>query len=119
MVAMSDMFHRLAVEGDINEGDRYSAIIGGWPVLVTRSGGKVFALVNKCSHANSELSGGRIRQGTVMCPLHGARFDLESGKCVGGAYRPLKTFECRIKDGWIEVAIPAEKPALEHLPVSL
>jgi 3-phenylpropionate/trans-cinnamate dioxygenase ferredoxin subunit len=116
---MSDIFHRLTPESDIKEGDLHSTIIEEWPVLVTRFGGKLFALVNKCSHASSELSGGHIRRGMIMCPLHGARFDLASGQCVSGTYRPLKTFECRIQDGWIEVAIPAEKPGPEHQPACL
>jgi nitrite reductase/ring-hydroxylating ferredoxin subunit len=53
----------------------------------------------------------------VTCPLHGARFDLASGKCIGGAYQPLMTFETREADGWIEVEVPAAKPGADQVPV--
>lgn len=54
-----------------------------------------------------------------MCPLHGARFELATGKCLGAAYRDLRVFPLRITDGMIEVAIPDTKPAMEDLPIAL
>ncbi|WP_416878504.1 Rieske (2Fe-2S) protein [Litorimonas sp.] len=90
--------------------DRKSACmkLNDWPVLLIYSSNKVFAMMNMCSHQNSELEGGRIRRGTIMCPLHGARFKLENGENIGGQYPPVKTFNSRIKDAWVEVEIPDE-----------
>ncbi|WP_235209585.1 Rieske (2Fe-2S) protein [Sphingobium sp. Ant17] len=60
-----------------------------------------------------------MRRGAVMCPLHGARFKLDNGECLGGAgYKALKLYPWRESaDGWIEVAVPDEAPGAEHLPV--
>lgn len=69
--------------------------------------------------ACSYLSTGRIRRGAVMCPLHGARFELATGCCMGGAYRDLRTFQVRVVDGIIEVSVPDAKPAMEEIPISL
>ena len=52
-----------------------------------------------------------------MCPLHGARFELASGRCMGGAYKDLRTFPVRVVDGQVEVAVPDAKPGMEELPI--
>ncbi len=111
---MTEEFHRVIAEDELEEGGRHAVFINDWPVLVVRDQGQLHAFINKCTHANSELANGRVRRGTVMCPLHGARFELATGRCIGGPYRPLKLYESRIVDGWIEVAVPEKKPGLEH-----
>jgi anthranilate 1,2-dioxygenase ferredoxin component len=52
-----------------------------------------------------------------MCPLHGARFDLVTGTCIGGVYSALRKFPLRIEDGMIEVAVPSTAPGMADLPV--
>lgn len=61
----------------------------GTPILVVRSGGTVRAYRNLCPHANRPLclpsgkvlvSEGRY----VVCPFHGASFDIATGACAGG-----------------------------------
>ena len=99
------------------EGQMRAASINGWPVLLAMSDGKLHAMLDRCTHAASELSTGRIRRGAVMCPLHGARFDLTTGRCIGGPYDPLMRFETRIEGEWIEVAVPDAAPGFEHIPV--
>ncbi len=101
----------------VAEGASVASVIGGWPVLLARVDGRVCAVINRCSHAASALSEGRVRRGQIMCPLHGARFDLATGRCVGGPYEPLKTFPVHEADGQITVEVPAHPPAAEHLPV--
>lgn len=114
---MGESFHRAVKAEEIAEGTAKGVIVNEWPVMIARSDGKIFATIDKCTHAASELSTGRIRRGAVMCPLHGARFELASGRCVGGAYKAILVFETRLVDDWIEVAVPDEKPGFEHMPV--
>ncbi len=93
-------------------------VVAGWPVLIARNGGKLQAVIDRCTHAASPLSTGRVRRGAVMCPLHGARFELATGRCLGGGYAPLMTFDVREdSEGWVEVAVPDAAPGQEHLPV--
>lgn len=42
-----------------------------------------FALDDTCSHAQASLSEGEVVDHTVICPRHGGRFDLLSGRAVG------------------------------------
>lgn len=120
MPLMAEAFHRVVEASKIEERALLPFVVNGWPVLICRNDGNVHAMINRCSHAAAQLApDGRVRRGTVMCPLHGARFKLDSGECVGADYKPLKTFACHeTADGWIEVAVPDEAPGAEHLPVT-
>ncbi len=52
-------------------------------VIRPRTGG-VFAIENRCPHRQGPLSEGVIGNGKVVCPLHGHKFDLETGKGSDG-----------------------------------
>jgi anthranilate 1,2-dioxygenase ferredoxin component len=114
---MSETFHPVIAEADFPEEGKLALKLGGWHVLIVRTDEGLSALNDRCTHAASPLSGGRMRRGAVMCPLHGARFDLASGKCLGGGYRDLRVFPLRATNGIIEVAIPNAKPGMEDLPI--
>ncbi len=57
-----------------------------------------------CTHEHADLTLGRLEGGRVICPLHGARFDVASGRALGPpAHRPLKVFPVRLREGTVEV----------------
>jgi anthranilate 1,2-dioxygenase ferredoxin component len=116
---MSGSWHPLISEQDFPEEGKLATKIAGWYVLAARTDDGLFAVNDRCTHQAALLSGGRIRRGTIMCPLHGARFEVESGACVGGAYRDLRTFALRVNNGMIEVELPDAAPGMEDLPVSI
>lgn len=92
--------------------------LNGWRILIARAGGDFFALNDRCSHAASPLSTGRLRHGAIMCPLHGARFDLASGRCIGGTYRAVRSFAVRTAGDWLEIAVPAAPPGPSEAPLA-
>ena len=51
-------------------------------ILLANSDGKVYALCDRCSHNNAPLSMGTLNGKVVTCPMHGARFDVTTGKKV-------------------------------------
>ena len=116
---MAETYHDVGAETDIESGKSLACLLNGWPVLVCRSDAGLFAVINRCTHAESPLQDGRDRRNMIACPLHGARFGLADGKCVGAPYRPLKTFPIRVENGGIEIAVPDEAPGIEHMPVRL
>jgi anthranilate 1,2-dioxygenase ferredoxin subunit len=116
---MSEHWHTLMPEADFPADGKHTARINGWWVLVAKAETGYYAINDRCTHQASQLSGGRIRRGAVMCPLHGARFELASGRCLGGAYKDLRTFPLRLHHGMIEVAVPLHGPTMEDLPVVL
>lgn len=65
---------------DLAEGElRCFPDVGPDGVVVCRVDGELHALVDRCSHADSRLSDGRLRGGWITCALHGARFDVRTG----------------------------------------
>ena len=45
--------------------------------------GRVFATDNQCPHRGGPLSEGVLGNGRVICPLHGWKINLETGRCTG------------------------------------
>lgn len=116
---MTEAWHDVVEEGAFPEDGKLAAKIAGWYVLVVRADDGFHAVNDRCTHQASQLSGGRIRRGAIMCPLHGARFDVATGQCIGGAYGNLRTFPVRVQDGAIQVTLPADPPGPEEAPVLL
>lgn len=56
---------------------------GSW--TVANRGGDLRAVSSRCRHQLADLSRGSLdSRGCLVCPWHGARYDLDSGKMVAG-----------------------------------
>ena len=100
----------MADAGQLVEGKAIAVEIEGRPVALFRIGEEIYALDNVCPHAGARLDQGRVANGVVSCPLHGAKFELATGRCrtpqIGGE-RPIATHHVRIAGSRIEVALSA------------
>jgi anthranilate 1,2-dioxygenase ferredoxin component len=114
---MSESWHQLMAVADFPDDGKLATRIGTWHVLVARLDDGFHAVNDRCTHQAALLSTGRIRRGMIMCALHGARFDLSTGSCIGGAYKSLRTFALRVMEGMIEVRIPDTPPGMEDIPI--
>ncbi len=114
---MSQTWHPVLQESDFPPEGKYSTKLAGWFVLLARTDDGFFAINDRCPHQASLLSTGRIRRGTIMCPLHGARFEIANGKCLGGGYRDVRTFPLRVQAGMIEISVPDAPPGMDETPV--
>ncbi len=95
---------------DIAEGSVQSFVVGDEEVAVARCDGEFYAFTNICSHAHAYLAEGEVDtdECVIECPLHGARFDLATGRVRAlPATEPIKTFPVRIAGGQVEVAVDA------------
>ena len=70
---------RVAAEGDVAEGKMIPVEAGGHKLLLARVGGRLFAAQRKCPHLGFNLCKGSLEGQSVVCPLHKAKFDLETG----------------------------------------
>lgn len=78
--------------------------VDGVAVVVCRFRDEYFAVHNLCSHALATFDDGRMRGYRLMCPLHGATFDIRDGSVAGApATRPIQSYPLRVVDGSIEV----------------
>lgn len=77
----------------------------GAAFLVVRDGdGRVQALDGLCSHARLPLTGARLRRGHIICPHHGARFDIDTGAAKGPpAHCGIARYGARENNGMIEL----------------
>lgn len=83
-------------------------VVKGEEIAVFRSrANELFAIENKCPHARGPLSEGIIGNGKVVCPLHGHKFDLASGKGSEKA-ECVKTFTVWEQFGQIMLEVPVE-----------
>ncbi len=91
---------------EVPAGSKLLVELDGTEVIVCNTRDKLFAVRNLCSHAYEKLDCGRMKNGWISCPVHGARFDLETGQAMNPpATMPIDTFEVRVVGDVIEVAV--------------
>ena len=91
---------------DIPLGSMRPVTLGGREIVICHTKEGVYALDNICSHAHARMCEGRLRATRIVCPLHGASFDIRDGKVLGPpAVQPLPSFPVRVVDGKVEVAV--------------
>jgi nitrite reductase/ring-hydroxylating ferredoxin subunit len=79
--------------------------VGEQHIAVYRLNGQVHATSDVCTHEFALLSGGWVEDGVIECPLHGARFNIVDGRCLGPCGSDLRCFEARVREGRVEVRI--------------
>src|SRR3982074_3536693 len=90
-------WHRLAALSDLREGEPFGVGVGDDPSALHRLDGVVFAIGDVCTHEFALLSGGFVEDGEIECPLHQARFDIRTGRCLSPpASIDLPTYDVRI-----------------------
>ncbi len=91
---------------DISPGQGRAYVVGGRMIAVFRErGGRLFAIDNQCPHRGGPLADGIAGNGTVICPLHGWKIELATGRCLGEA-ATVQVYEARVVDGhvWLSLA---------------
>ncbi|MFD7368816.1 Rieske 2Fe-2S domain-containing protein [Nocardiopsis alba] len=101
-----DGWHDLGALEDFPEEGLGQGDIEGVPVVVTRTGGSVFAALGACPHMGAPLAEGELVDGCVRCPWHGSEFRVDGGTVVHGpATAALETFETSVVDGRLMVRL--------------
>ncbi len=103
-------FVGIAQENEIANGERLFVEIDEFNIVVLNIAGKLFAIGDVCSHDDGPIGDGELEEHEVICPRHGARFDLRSGKALTlPAVIDIPAYPIRIIDGQIEVGLPKDK----------
>ena len=97
-------FERVAAASTIPPGGRLSILVDDVPALLIRVDDEFYAVEDVCSHDGQPLTNGQIDGCSIICPRHGAKFDLKTGKplCMP-AIEKISTFEVQVLDGEIYV----------------
>ena len=96
---------------DIPEGSLRAVEVDGIGIVLARCGGRLFAMEDRCSHDDGPLGEGSLVKGEgpdasceVVCPRHGARFDVRDGRVTRmPAVAPIRTASVREEDGTVRV----------------
>jgi nitrite reductase (NADH) small subunit len=89
--------------------------VGDSEIAIFHLEGRYLTIENTCPHKGGPLCDGIVSGTTVVCPLHGQRFDLETGMPVL-ASQPgcVATFPTRVEDGVILVDLGGARKAGEE-----
>jgi len=79
---MAEEWHKVASASEISEDEPKAAEIGDKMIAVFKLGDDFLATENVCPHAFALLTDGFVEDGQVECPLHAAKFDIKTGKCL-------------------------------------
>ncbi len=74
------------------------------PVLLCNVAGTIYAIEDVCTHDGGELDQGKLEDCRIMCPRHGAYFDVTTGAALTlPAVQPVRTFAVRVEGDAIYV----------------
>ena len=91
---------------EVPAGTKKLVELNGQSILLCHTRDAIYAVRNLCSHAFEALADGRMKNGWIACPVHGARFDLSTGAAMNPpATSPIDVFEVRVAGDVIEVAV--------------
>jgi 3-phenylpropionate/trans-cinnamate dioxygenase ferredoxin subunit len=97
-------FVKVAELSEIPAGSLKAATLDGDALVLANVDGQIFALEGTCTHRAGPLAEGKLVEGDVMCPWHGARFDVHSGEPKGRfGTVPLRTFEVQVEGNEVRV----------------
>ncbi len=106
---MSEATHeyvRAASLDDVLPGTLLGVEVNGVRVCLANADGEIYAFQDNCTHRDFPLSAGELNDCTVECTWHGAKFDVRTGRALAlPAIKPVKTYEVKIEDGQILVAV--------------
>jgi 3-phenylpropionate/trans-cinnamate dioxygenase ferredoxin subunit len=114
-----DIFEPVARLDEVPEEGTFPVVRStGEAVCLIRSGGRITAVADNCTHQEFAMSlGDVLADGTIQCAWHGARFDCATGAVVQGpATDPLPMFAVRIDDGVVHVGPPIGTNGEQTLP---
>src|SRR5882724_371830 len=95
-----DEFERIASVDEVPPGGRKSVVVDDVPALLLRVGNDYYCIEDTCTHDGQAMTTGEVHGCEIMCPRHGARFDVRTGAALCmPATEPVATFEVQVRDG--------------------
>jgi|TARA_Y100000814_G_scaffold46885_1_gene29171 3-phenylpropionate/trans-cinnamate dioxygenase ferredoxin subunit len=100
-------FHAVAKTSEISEDEPKAVSIGRLDVGIYKLDGEFYAIDDICTHAYAMMTDGYIEDGQIECPLHGACFDIKTGKALTApATIDLRPYPVKVEGDQISVGVP-------------
>jgi 3-phenylpropionate/trans-cinnamate dioxygenase ferredoxin subunit len=102
-------FTRACALGDLEDGKPLAVTVADVAIAVVRDEGDVYAIRDRCSHAEIPLSEGDVDGCLIECWLHGSSFDMRTGEPTSlPAFEPVAVYPVRLEgdDVLVDVTNP-------------
>lgn len=97
----------IAPADQLTDGERLFVELGGKSIVLFNLAGKLFAIGDVCSHDNGPVGDGEIEENEIICPRHGARFDIRTGKATSlPALVDIPAYPVRVVEGMVQIGVP-------------
>ncbi len=107
---MPKEFVKVARTDEVRPGEKKQVKIGDEYILLVHFGGRYYAMDGVCPHAFALLSYGQMYGEELMCPVHGAVFNIKTGAVLSPpANENLAVYPVRIEGDYILVGPPESK----------
>lgn len=101
---MSTTSHATLALSELPPGEVRQVKVNDEPVAVANVDGEIYAVSDVCTHARVPLSDGPLAGRQIVCPWHGAMFDLKTGRATcGPAVDAVRCYQTRVEDDTIFV----------------
>lgn len=91
---------------ELPAGSMKSVSIGNRRVVVYHADDGFYAVADECSHDYAAISTGHVKDGQIVCPRHGARFDIRTGEVKAPpAIVGIDTFETKVEQGNVFIGL--------------
>ncbi len=92
---------------ELKDGERLFIEIDGNPIMIVNINSQYFAIADVCSHDDGPVGEGAIEGFEIICPRHGARFDIRTGKVLAlPAFVDIPAYPVRVNGDQIEIGYP-------------
>lgn len=104
---MSD-FIKVATVDEIPVGESKIVEVEEVSIALFNLDGEIYAIEDVCTHDGGPLGEGTIVNGCeVICPRHGARFDIRTGKALSfPAFEPTNSYAVRVEGNNVFIESP-------------
>ena len=97
---------KVALKSDLPPGKATTVNLNGKTIALFNIKGSYYAIDNECTHAGGPLSEGQIQGSTVVCPWHGATFNVTSGEALSApAFDGVKSYKTLVEGDEIKIEI--------------
>jgi len=116
-------FVRVCDAGEVPDPGKTLVEVDGEMVALFHVDGAWHAIDDVCTHDGGPLADGELRNHTISCPRHGAKFDVRTGAALTmPAVRPTRAHDVKVEGNgvWVRLrAAPgADGPRAHALPVA-
>jgi len=100
-------FVEIAHLAELPPGERLFIEAAGRSIVIFNLAGILYAIGDVCSHDNGPVGDGEIEEFEIICPRHGARVEIRTGKATSlPAVVDIPSYPVRVIGDMIEIGLP-------------